>query len=231
MDYCKTSDGSFSLYNREYKDYYHSLKDGAILESLYKHIIPTFNLQNIKEGLNILDICFGLGYNSFFSLLYAKRYNFSINIYSVEKDIALLQKLKYFKYPKILQNNFSLPLLLESKIFYFSDSTLRIFIGDALSYIKKLKLDSFDIIYQDAFSPSKNDELWSNDYFKTLFLLLKDNGVISTYTSSKKIRNICMNCGFNVYDMRCGTLKNGTILSKQNLKSDKIDCISLYKIT
>ena len=59
----RTRDGSFTIYSPEYNEHYHSLKDGALKESLYKHIIPAFeHVQELSE-VNILDICFGIGFN------------------------------------------------------------------------------------------------------------------------------------------------------------------------
>lgn len=273
----KTNDGSFSLYSETYKDFYHSTKDGAILETLYKHIIPTFGLlwanQNAnpsanlmlnstnptnlspKNPIKILDICFGLGYNALFSLAFAKRVNISISLYSME--LHLLEQLKNFAYPKILSHYLPLREIIDSLFLRsaWESENLSIYLykGDAKDYIANLANQkpqnaTFDIIYQDAFSPTKNAELWDKSHFKNLFALLSKNGAISTYSTSKKVREICQNIGFEVYNMQCGNLKNGTILRKNSreslresnttqspnfinaTKSIKIECITLDKI-
>ncbi len=264
----RTNDGSFSLYSEKYKDFYHSTKDGAILETLYKHIIPTFGLlwanQSVNQGANpnanpipnltnlspkksikILDICFGLGYNALFSLAFAKRTNTAISIYSME--LNLLDSLRDFAYPKILSNYLPLSEILDSLFLrgMWESENISIYLhkGDAKIYIENLanltpQNNTFDIIYQDAFSPNKNAELWDKSHFMNLYALLKNNGAISTYSTSKKVREICQNVGFEIYNMQCGNLKNGTILRKfssesratQNQKSIKIDCVTLDKI-
>ena len=286
----KTNDGSFSLYSDIYKDFYHSTKDGAILETLYKHIIPTFGLLSANRNANpranhnakianhnanlitnlssknpikILDICFGLGYNALFSLAFAKRANIAISVHSVE--LHLLENLRNFAYPKILLHYLPLKEILDPLFLRgaWGNEKLSIYLhkGDAKDYIKNLahqkpQNSTFDIIYQDAFSPTKNAELWDLVHFQNLFALLKNNGAISTYSTSKKVREICQNVGFEVYNMRCGNLKNGTILRKDSreskireskiceskireshatqsqnaTKSIKIECISLDKV-
>ncbi len=264
----KTQDGSFSLYSELYKDFYHSTKDGAILETLYKHIIPTFGLlwanQSVnpstnpsanptpKNPIKILDICFGLGYNALFSLAFAKCVNISIAIYSIE--LHLLEQLRGFAYPKILLHYLPLHEIIDSLFLRgaWESENLSIYLykGDAKNYIahlanQKPQNATFDIIYQDAFSPTKNAELWDKSHFANLYALLSQNGAISTYSTSKKVREICQNIGFEVYNMRCGNLKNGTILRKpsseslreshtaqtQNAtQSIKIECITLDKI-
>lgn len=261
MKFLKTKDGSFSLYSDTYNDFYHSTKDGAILETLYKHIIPTFglmqDLMNFSTNpinyapnnpIKILDICFGLGYNALFSLAFAKKYNLNVAVYSME--LHLLEHLRTFRYPKILQNYLPIHKILDALflrgMWEFENLAIYLYKGDAKNYINnlaniKLQNNTFDIIYQDAFSPTKNVELWDESHFKNLYTLLKNNGVVSTYSSSKKVREICQNIGFQIYNMRCGNLKNGTILRKtcdlqQNFQTQKnpivlqIDCIKLEKI-
>jgi len=60
-----TEDGTISLYNFSVKDVYHS-KIGAYTEALQKYTIPSGLLEFVKHNneVKILDVCFGLGYNS-----------------------------------------------------------------------------------------------------------------------------------------------------------------------
>ena len=58
-----TKDGSYSLRSVFFKENFHSLL-GALGETKMK-FTSTSNLQRFKgKSLNVLDICFGLGYNS-----------------------------------------------------------------------------------------------------------------------------------------------------------------------
>lgn len=240
----KTKDGSFSLYSEKYKDFYHSTKDGAILETLYKHIIPAFSINAesaldstsalLQNPIKILDICFGLGYNALFSLAFARRLGISVEIHSVE--LNLLQSLRTFAYPKILQFYLPLDEILEGVFgcgaWHSGNLALFLHKGDAKDYLKALVEQSqiFDIIYQDAFSPTKNAELWSEEHFCKLFSLLHSKGVVSTYSSSKKVREICRKCGFEVYSMQSGNLKNGSIFCKnlnEQAKSLSFESITL----
>jgi len=40
-----TNDGTATLYSKEFDESYHSQKDGALRESLEKHIIPAFKFS------------------------------------------------------------------------------------------------------------------------------------------------------------------------------------------
>lgn len=59
-----TNDGSVGLYNSDYNDIYHSA-DGALTEAYEKFIYP-LNIDKLlsKDNIKILDICYGIGYNS-----------------------------------------------------------------------------------------------------------------------------------------------------------------------
>ena len=60
-----TNDGSIGLFSPEADDIYHSTY-GALSEAYEKFIIPA-NLKkyfNSKKQVNVLDICYGIGYNS-----------------------------------------------------------------------------------------------------------------------------------------------------------------------
>ena len=58
-----TQDGSYSLRSNFFKENFHSLK-GALNETQTKFIVPSDLKRFKKKSLNVLDLCFGLGYNS-----------------------------------------------------------------------------------------------------------------------------------------------------------------------
>ena len=59
-----TADGSLGLYNREFDDIYHSA-GGALSESLEKFAAPVdYDMLLKYDEISVLDICYGLGYNT-----------------------------------------------------------------------------------------------------------------------------------------------------------------------
>ncbi len=60
-----TEDGSIGLYSYADKDVYHS-KFGALTEAWEKFVLPSGidNMLNIKKNINVLDLCYGIGYNT-----------------------------------------------------------------------------------------------------------------------------------------------------------------------
>jgi tRNA U34 5-methylaminomethyl-2-thiouridine-forming methyltransferase MnmC len=200
-----TKDGSNTLFSKLYNQHYHNPDDGAINEALSKHIIPAFTFHKDKFELTILDICFGIGYNTFSTIYYCLQNNLNIklNIFSPELDGNLVKSLENFEFPKEFD---SIKHIINSiaKTSKYEDENLKIevFIGDARNYIKSLEKNSFDIIYQDAFSSDVNFELWTKEYFDDIYKLCNDSSIMSSYAIATPIRLSMYEAGFFIYENR-----------------------------
>lgn len=88
-------------------------------------------------------------------------------------------------------------------------------IGDARAVISE-DTNIYQLIFLDAFTPTKCPCLWTLDFFKCLYSHLDENGRILTYSNSSQIRNAFLNAGFyvgKIYNERTGTF-TGTIAVK-----------------
>ncbi len=88
---------------------------------------------------------------------------------------------------------------------------------DARDFIKDDK-NEYNLIFLDAFTPSKCPCLWSADFFEQLFKHLNENGMIFTYSSAASVRNAMINSGFyigNIYNKRLKKYQ-GTVAVKNN---------------
>lgn len=196
-----TKDGSHTLFSTHYNQHYHNVDDGAIQEALYKHVIPALSFHSNKTHLRILDICFGLGYNTFATLYYIvkNRLNIQVTIYSPELDKKLIQSLQTFIYPKEFEIIAPIIQHLLTYHTYTSDQFhIELFLGNAREYIKTLK--NIDVVYQDAFSSEVNRELWSVEYFKDIFNLCNKTAIVTTYAIATPIRLSLFEAGFEIYE-------------------------------
>lgn len=217
MDDFLTNDGSATRYSERYQEHYHSRREGALSESLYKHIIPA--IQRAGEGdLKILDICFGLGYNTFATLYYLKKIGFkhSVEIISPELDRELVASLKDFTYPEVFGDFKEAVQEVAERLHYKNKNIdIEVRIGDAKEMVKALGNDSFNIIYQDPFSPKKNPELWSLEFFTELYRIAKKDVVLTTYSSARVVRDNLVAAGFSIEKhIGEGFSKEGTIATK-----------------
>ena len=218
----KTKDDSLTLKNLEYNECYHS-SEGALKETYYKHVSVMEEIsKNIEDDeIRILDICFGLGYNTFVSILNRPE-NKKLKIFSPELDLELIKSLKDFNYPKEFKK---IKHIIEavSKDLYYKDDIIEIEVAneDARKYIKKLK--NIHFVYQDAFSPKVNQELWTFEYFTDLKNILNKNGVITTYSVATPVRCALYKLGFKLYTHKFDIIRKGTIASFVDLDFPKVN--------
>ncbi len=226
-----TDDGTNTLFSYEFNEAYHSTQDGALIESLEKHIKPAFRFQKGKKELVILDICFGLGYNTLSTLYYIKKNNLStrVHIISPEIDRNLIKSLKNFNYPNEFREFKDIIRELSLNQYYRDNQfTIEILIGDAREIVPTI-YKKIDIVYQDAFSPKKNPLLWTREYFGDIRALSKKDTIITTYSVASSVRMGLYENGFNIFKVNNSIVRSSTIASLDILDLEYID-IELKKI-
>ena len=215
-----SEDGSYTAYSKEYDEHYHSTKDGALNESLYKHIIPAFEHVREQKEVNILDICYGLGFNTLATILYYKEHTPQkrVHIYSPELDASLVKSLTNFSYPKTFEPlREIIDVVSETGVYENEQFYIEVFLGDAREYVKRFQ-DTFDIVYQDAFSPSTNPVLWTKEYFSDVAQAMKKEGILTTYSTALKTRLALYENGFFVHLNKGENFRNATLASRTQLQ-------------
>ena len=210
----QTEDGTSTLFLEEYDQAMHSMS-GAYEESLLKHIIPSQILGCNIEHLYVLDIGFGLGYNvlALMNEFINRKINSEITIISLEKDRCFLEFMNNIKFNDSRDNIYSFikEIYLSGKG-NFHGIEFKILFGDARKTLKTLGNIKFHAVFQDPFSPSKNPELWSVQYFLVLKSLLAQNGIITTYSSADHIRRAMYEAGLHIgRGPSVGKKREGTI--------------------
>jgi len=215
-----SSDGSYTAFSKEYDEHYHSTKDGALYESLIKHVYPAFKIKENLDEINILDICFGLGFNTLATLLYHKQNSLTskIKIYSPELDASLVKSLNEFTFPQEFQEfKHIIEAIVEEGVYEDENFYVEVFLGDAREYVKRFE-NKFDIVYQDAFSPSSNPTLWTKEYFSDIQRGIKDDGVVTTYSIALATRLALYENGFNIYINSGEGFRKATLASNSKLQ-------------
>lgn len=235
-----SEDGSYTAYSKEYKEHYHSTKDGALYESLVKHVEPAFKIKQDQDEITILDICYGLGFNTLATLYYYRKNNLTskLNIYSPELDASLVKSLTNFTYPKEFDEFKDIIVALSEKGVY-DDAFwhLEIFLGDAREYIKTFphakftkETEGFDIVYQDAFSPTTNPTLWTKEYFRDIKNIIKKDGLLTTYSIALGVRLALHENNFLLYLNKGENFRDSTLASLSRF--DNFICVDMqHKIS
>jgi len=220
-----TKDGSYSLKSVFFQENFHSLS-GAFEETKLK-FTATSNLQRFKgKSLNVLDICFGLGYNSASLLNELIKQKSYLNLYALEIDKNPLEyslrNESFFKLwaPKV--RNIFESLYRED---YFEDKFFKCSVlwGDAREKINIIPSSiKFDLIYLDGFSPQKCPQVWTIEFLSKVTENLNPQGYLITYSSSAAVRKTLRNLGLEIFTIK-PSFKNRTFWSQGTVAISKFD--------
>jgi len=203
MKLVTTKDGSHTLYLKSIDETYHSL-NGAVSESSHVFISSGFNYL-VNQGLNtikLIEIGFGTGLNAFLTLIESTKNKIDVEYTALEPnplDQTIIEKLNYGndighsdkdKFAQLhhapwdkkvkITNNFTL-LKLKSKLEAFGPGSQK-----------------FNLVYFDAFAPSKQPEIWRLENLAKLFSSMEKKGVFVTYSAMGKLKRDLRMVGFEV---------------------------------
>ena len=199
-----TKDGSISFRSEKFNENFHSIA-GAYYETKNKFINPARLKRFQNKSINVLDICFGIGYNSALLFENLKIELSTLNWYGLEID---KRPLNYALNDKKFNNLWSPKVIeilnsLNSKGSYKNKNfDCKLIMGDARKEILNLPKElNFDLIFLDGFSPQKCPEIWSYEFLSQLKNKIKHEGYLITYTSAAAVRKSLKNLGFNLFNI------------------------------
>ena len=205
-----TDDGSYSINSEEINHKIETLhtSTGAISESFEKFIKPM--KFNYNENIAILDICAGLGYNSSAAIdnfLKNSKKNLKIDMVEISAPtlacgLLVPSPIKSHNITKkaiedeLIKTEYASLHLEKSEIPENID--INVYIEDARQTVQNLKENTYDAIFLDPFSQNMAPELFSVEFFKEFMRIIKDTGIIATYTSSAPVRAAFIDAGFYI---------------------------------
>ena len=195
----ETGDGSQSLLLSGINETYHSTH-GAASESQY--VFVDQGLAQLEEqSISVFEVGFGTGLNALLALKYCNDRNLSIKYTSIE----------YHPLPDELTTQYNKSWLsdagLSSEYKAINESEwnklVKVNTGFHLNKISGNWLtfqteDVYDIIFYDAFAPSKQNEMWELPLLQKSFDMLTDNGFLVTYCAQGQFRRNLEAVGFAV---------------------------------
>ena len=191
-NFATSSDGSLTIWVPELDEHYHSIH-GAITES--QHVFIDAGLMALgKDEISILEVGLGTALNARLTL--EQKGSRNIRYFALEKfplndrEINEIEALGHQKEAKILKVGAGKPTMIETGFtFELSTEDLRNF---------KTDKPSFDLIYFDAFAPSAQPELWSEEVFQAMYDALLPGGTLVTYCAKGVVKRTMKSVGFEV---------------------------------
>lgn len=198
-----TSDGSTSIHLPDWDEQYHS-KHGAIQEA--KHVFIKTGLYKCLEKpvlqLSILEVGFGTGLNAFITSLEAKEKNISVSYVGVEAYPVSENEIESLNYVSELN---ALAFKKDFKQIHKVSWEEKHTISSNFQLLKRKQffediddVDTFNLIYFDAFGAKNQPELWTESIFKKMFIALKKGGILTTYSAKGSVRRAMQAVGFTV---------------------------------
>lgn len=196
-----TADGSHTIAIPETNVTYHS-HHGAIAESRWVFLDAGFSYLHSTsqhDTINVLEIGFGTGLNALLTLQEAIVQQQKVHYTAVEKYPLTQEEFEKVNHGRLLhaEENF----LALHKAEWEKD----IAIGPFFTLHKKnISLEGLlpgtkaNCIYFDAFAPTDQPELWTQEVFEKLFSMLLPGGVLVTYSSKTTVRRAMQAAGFTV---------------------------------
>jgi len=224
-----SGDGSRTLYCDAVSEHYHSTKDGAFSEALYKHVLPAWQYRIMgRSEVTVLDICFGLGYNTLVLIWYLRGqgYQGRLQIFSPEYDLKLLASLADFPYPDALLGlSPIIQELAKNLVYQDANLTIEVIAAEARNWLAGFK-DRVDIVFQDPFSPVHNHNLWTREYFAELRRIAADDLLLTTYSTATAVRMGLFENGFYIYENRpAAKVRSATLAALTPLPLPEIDMV------
>ncbi|MTI86778.1 MAG: tRNA (5-methylaminomethyl-2-thiouridine)(34)-methyltransferase MnmD [Balneolaceae bacterium] len=209
-DIHQSKDGSSTLYSNQFNQFYHN-PNGAVSESLHV-FFETSGLNRAlttTESITIVEVGFGTGLNL---LLLMDAYKTAactipVQYYSIEAfpiDSTQARRLQFSDHLNHPSLSSALPPIFEQlspglnsiKAVEDLNIDLHLFYG-ALKDFDEESLNA-DFIFQDAFSPDVNAELWTVETFEKLFRLAKPSAILTTYCAASGARAAMATAGWHV---------------------------------
>ncbi len=195
-----TADGSHTLQLPDAEITYHS-RFGAIQES--EHVYIGAGLQPFvgnTDPIRVFEVGFGTGLNAFLAYLEAREAKVKVEYEAVEAFPLQKEEYKQLNYAHVLRKR---ELAESFQMMHQAPWNRNIKIGQLFSLTKhETKLESFStdkkfhVVFFDAFAPSAQPELWTDEIMQQMFDLLLPNGILTTYCSKGEVRRSLERAGF-----------------------------------
>lgn len=190
-----TADGSATFFSDTFGEAFHSIH-GAKQEAEAKFVIPTRIRDKAKQQsrVNILDVCYGLGYNSAAAIACLEDLDATntakLQIIGLENNLQVPQQaiadgLLDIWSPTVVQK---LQELSTAGQVHTPELDMQLLIGDARQTAQTIPKGWADAIFLDPFSPPRCPQLWTVEFIALLASCLKPDGYIVTYSCAAAVR-------------------------------------------
>jgi len=215
-----TADGSFTFFSEEMGESFHSLQ-GAKEEAMFKFVGPCRLAQKAQQPvLRLLDVCYGLGYNTATALevIWENNPGCRVELVALELDSAVPRAANAHNLLSSWSQSISqmLGVLATSLQVQTDQFQGQLQLGDArktIQYWCQLNFQA-DAIFLDPFSPPRCPQLWTGEFLQLLANCCATDGILATYSCAAAVRSALIAAGWKIGStLLVGGRQPGTVAS------------------
>lgn len=196
-----TADGSHSLLNTALQETYHSVH-GAVREST--HVFIDHGLRVAEQAhpgkvIRVLEIGFGTGLNAVLTFIEAKRQGLTVYYESWELHPLPENIVGQLNYGVVLGDEAGFKAVHDAPWNTEVNLTPLFTLYKVQKNLLKDALQgAFDVIYYDAFAPSKQPEMWTPEVLRKVTDHLAPGGIWVTYCAKGQVKRDLASFGLTV---------------------------------
>lgn len=207
-----TADGSHSLFHPELNETYHS-RHGALQESQHvfiEHGLKYFAKLNPGRPIRVFEVGFGTGLNALLAWQWSSEHHLFVDYVTIEAfpiSYEVAGTLNYARLPNFAGLTAAISRS-ESPFerLHQCEWDVRTTLSEHFAFKKiQVKLEQwsegetgYDVIFFDAFAPSKQPELWTNDMLGKVVERMNSGGVFVTYCAKGQVKRDLAALGLKV---------------------------------
>jgi tRNA U34 5-methylaminomethyl-2-thiouridine-forming methyltransferase MnmC len=198
-----TADGSLTFFSSEFNESFHSLY-GARQEAELKFVEPTGLVVRKQPVLKLLDICYGLGYNSAAALeaIWTANPTCQVQLIGLELDATVPKAAIAHGFLNLWSERVqqAVATLASDHQIQTTGLEAQLLIGDARQTIQQLHQNAFfaDAIFLDPFSPARCPQLWTVEFLNWVACCLQPMGRLATYSCAAAVRMALLEAGLKI---------------------------------
>ena len=190
-----TGDGSATFYSKEFGEHFHC-RHGAYTDA-QRNYVDAANIPALAqaEQLAILDICYGLGYNTAAALDTIRQVNpdCRVTVRALEINGAVPRSAiaNNLLQPWSPATQAILKTLATAQRYQSSTLDIQLILGDARQTLQPLAAQGWlaDAILFDPFSPTRCPQLWTVEFLTLTAQCLAQSGILATYSCAAAVRS------------------------------------------
>lgn len=193
-----TKDGSHTFYNTELAVWHHSVH-GALQESMRVFIeIGLWAKMQEKTTINVFEMGLGTGLNALLTALEATTKQCTVRYETIEAFPLTNEQVASLNYDKMLHTSF-LEKIHAASWHEWQDLSTHFSIKKTKANLLDYTFEyPIDLVYFDAYSPTTQPELWTEDVFARLYKAMNTGALLTTYCSKSIVRRALQAAGFIV---------------------------------